>query len=103
MLVAVEHEAVRKAGGFLNAARKRFDRFMTSSATVDLAAQRRYVREAEKTIADAEKIIKQLKKKVAAAKRSLPPAVKRAKKKVKRATRAASRAVKKTVRRKTRL
>jgi hypothetical protein len=102
MLVAVEHEAMRQAGGFLNAARKRFDRFLSSSGTVDIAAQRRYVGEAEKTIADAEKIIKQLKNKVAAAKRSLPRAVKRAKKKVKRATRTAKPTVRKAVRRKTR-
>ena len=91
MLVAAEHQAVRQASGFLSAAKKRFESFMRSSSKVDTAAQRRYVREAEKTISDAEKIIKQLKKKVAAAKRSLPRAVKRvkkvAKKKVKRATR----------------
>ena len=74
MLVAAEHQAVRQASGFLSAAKKRFDRFMSSSSKVDTAAQRRYVREAEKTISDAEMIIKQLKKKVAAAKRSLPRA-----------------------------
>jgi hypothetical protein len=105
MLVAVEHVAVRHAGGFLSAAKKRFDRFMDSSGAGDIAAQRRYVREAETTIADAEKIIRQLKKKVAVAKRSLPRAVKRAKQKIKRATRTAKRTVKKAARkaRKTRL
>ncbi|HEY5306580.1 MAG TPA: hypothetical protein VIJ52_07950 [Pseudolabrys sp.] len=102
MLVAAEHQAVRRASGFLSAARKRFGRLVSSSRTTETAAQRRYVREAEKTIADAEKIIKQLKTKVAAAKRSLPHAAKRAKKrakkKVKRATAKTKRTVKKAAR-----
>lgn len=96
MLVAVEHQALRQASGFLSAAKKRFDRFMASSGKVNKAAQRRYVRAAEKTIADAEKIIAQVKKKVAAAKRSLPRTSKATKKKVKRTSRKVSKTVRKT-------
>lgn len=84
MLVAAEHQAVRQASGFLSAAKKRFESFMRSRSKIDTAAQRRYVREAEKTISDAEKIIKQLKNKVAAAKRSLPRTAKRVKKRAKK-------------------
>ena len=72
LLGQVEHRAGRQLNLLLGAARKQYDRFMHSAEKVsDKAAQRRYIRAAERTIDSAEKIIVQLRKRIAAAKKSL--------------------------------
>ena len=79
LLGVVEHQTGRQVTRLLGAARKRYDHFMRSAAKVsDTAAQRRYIRAAEQTVASAEKIIAELKKRIAIAKKLLPDTRKRA-------------------------
>jgi ABC-type transporter Mla subunit MlaD len=83
LLGQVEHRAGRQLNLLLGAARKQYDRFMHSAEKVsDKAAQRRYIRAAERTIDSAEKIIVQLRKRIAAAKKSLTGGTRKKKRKV---------------------
>lgn len=97
LLGQIEHRAGRQLTLLLGAARKQYDRFMHSAEKVsDKAAQRRYIRAAEKTIDQAEEIIAQLRKRIVAAQRSLTGAARKKKRKVKtKAKRTVNRAVKK--------
>lgn len=87
VLSDVEHEAARQLNMLMRAVKKQYRRFVSPGARPrPEAAERRYIRAAEQTVASAEKIIARLKPRIAAAKRSLGVSETRAKRKVKRKT-----------------
>jgi len=89
VIVNVERQAERQLNLVLRAVRQQYKRFVSSSAASTAAAQRKFIRNAEKTIDSAEDIIAEMKPRIAAVKRSLAGPT-RKKKKVRRKTTRAS-------------
>jgi ABC-type transporter Mla subunit MlaD len=83
----VEDTASTQVNRLLDAAKKRYDRFMRSAGKATAAEQKRYLRAAEQTVAGAEKTIRELKKKIAQAKRALGAGSKKAKRAVRKTAR----------------
>ena len=89
VIVNVERQAERQLNLVLRAVRQQYKRFISGSASSTAAAQRKFIRNAEKTIDSAEDIIAEMKPRIAAVKRSLAGPT-RKKKKVRRKTTRAS-------------
>ena len=67
---SIEGTAAAQVNRFVAAAKKQYE-WLTGSSNATVVEQKRYVRDAEKTVASAERTISALKKKIAQAKKSL--------------------------------
>jgi hypothetical protein len=67
---SIEDTAAAQVNRFVAAAKKQYE-WLTGSSDATVVEQKRYVRDAEKTVASAERTISALKKKIAQAKKSL--------------------------------
>lgn len=91
VITDVERQAERQLNLVLRAVRQQYKRFVSGSAASTAAAQRKFIRNAEKTIESAEDIIAEMKPRIAAVKRSLAGPKRKKKKQVgRKKTRAAA-------------